>query len=298
MKLCPQCEFIYEDDQSCCDMDGTELVQQQSRSPWFEENVAPDYPTPFEPASVPASLTAEFPASQSRRWHAPSSAFTAVVAVLLAVLLVVVYYARTHQAQSDNPNQALRQDSIQSSNHTDETLPVGKEQAADTAAAPPESLPASPESSSDSSKEPNDSSTPLSSSSMASLNRGRMINPVVARESALDQGSVIIRLTDGSSIRADEAWEKREGVWYRQAGMVTFLKRSRVRGIQRLGSPAPRSKSVATTAVEKSHRPDNNAIAQNHPRVEKPEVGTPKKESKVTMFLKRTGQILKKPFKF
>jgi hypothetical protein len=26
MKLCPQCDFIYEDDQRCCDMDGMELV--------------------------------------------------------------------------------------------------------------------------------------------------------------------------------------------------------------------------------------------------------------------------------
>jgi hypothetical protein len=26
MKRCPQCEFIYEDDQSCCDMDGIDLV--------------------------------------------------------------------------------------------------------------------------------------------------------------------------------------------------------------------------------------------------------------------------------
>lgn len=26
MKRCPLCDFIYEDDQSVCDMDGTELV--------------------------------------------------------------------------------------------------------------------------------------------------------------------------------------------------------------------------------------------------------------------------------
>jgi hypothetical protein len=26
MKRCPQCEFIYEDDQSVCDMDGIRLV--------------------------------------------------------------------------------------------------------------------------------------------------------------------------------------------------------------------------------------------------------------------------------
>jgi hypothetical protein len=31
MKLCSQCEFIYEDDQESCDMDGAELVYQPRR---------------------------------------------------------------------------------------------------------------------------------------------------------------------------------------------------------------------------------------------------------------------------
>ena len=34
MKLCPQCEFIYEDDQNTCDMDGKELVFDPAQSPW------------------------------------------------------------------------------------------------------------------------------------------------------------------------------------------------------------------------------------------------------------------------
>ena len=29
MKRCPQCEFIYEDDQNCCDMDGVSLLHTQ-----------------------------------------------------------------------------------------------------------------------------------------------------------------------------------------------------------------------------------------------------------------------------
>ena len=32
MKRCPQCEFIYEDDQNCCDMDGIDLVFAPSTS--------------------------------------------------------------------------------------------------------------------------------------------------------------------------------------------------------------------------------------------------------------------------
>lgn len=33
MKRCPQCEFIYEDDQTCCDMDGINLVFDHATSP-------------------------------------------------------------------------------------------------------------------------------------------------------------------------------------------------------------------------------------------------------------------------
>jgi hypothetical protein len=97
---------------------------------------------------------------------------------------------------------------------------------------------------------------------------------------------VIIQLTNGASIKADEAWEKRDGVWYRQAGVVTFLKRSQVRSIQR---PAA-NRSQTQPRAEKP-------IAQNQPRVSKPAAAEKKKDSKVTSFLKSTGRILKKPFK-
>jgi hypothetical protein len=95
---------------------------------------------------------------------------------------------------------------------------------------------------------------------------------------------VIVRLNTGAAIRADEAWEKREGIWYRQGGVVTFLKRSEVRTIERLPSPAARSKPAVNNAVEKTRQTEPPADT--------------KKESKVTSFLKKTGRILKKPFKF
>jgi hypothetical protein len=97
-------------------------------------------------------------------------------------------------------------------------------------------------------------------------------------------GPVIVRLNNGAAIRADEAWEKSEGVWYRQGGVVTFLKRSEVRTIERLPSPTARSKSVASNTVEKSRQTESATDT--------------KKESRVTSFLKKTGRILKKPFKF
>jgi hypothetical protein len=92
-----------------------------------------------------------------------------------------------------------------------------------------------------------------------------------------------VRLTNGAAIRADEAWEKREGVWYRQGGVVTFLKRSQVRTIERLPASTARSKP-ANYSAEKSRQTESAT--------------EPKQESKVTSFLKKTGRILKKPFKF
>jgi hypothetical protein len=111
---------------------------------------------------------------------------------------------------------------------------------------------------------------------IARLNSGPVL---VASSPEHDRGAVVIRLTNGATIRADDAWQKREGIWYRQNGVVTFLKRNRVRTIEK---PAP-------------IRPATLKPAEKKPR---PEAADKKKESRVTSILKTTGRILKRPFKF
>lgn len=44
---------------------------------------------------------------------------------------------------------------------------------------------------------------------------------------------VCLRLVDGSSIYADEAWESEQGVWYRRGGMSHLLSRDRIKAIER-----------------------------------------------------------------
>lgn len=44
---------------------------------------------------------------------------------------------------------------------------------------------------------------------------------------------VRLKLADGSSISADEAWESEQGIWYRQGGMSHLLSPDRVKGIER-----------------------------------------------------------------
>ncbi len=278
MKLCPQCDFIYEDDQLFCDMDGKELVH----------NSAPIGTD--QSVGRPTRLTIDLPA-KSRSRRAPS---LVLAGVALTVLLFVVYFAQLRPLRSSaaghSANQSLqevtpRQDSVQPATPAaGSSTPI-----LDT------SLPDR----SPSSKEHHDgfSSSPSPTQSLASgslLAKGRLAaDPVAARAtSSNSRGTVIVRLNNGSSIKADEAWETKEGIWYRQAGVVTLLKRSRVRTIERAANPPAPSKSTTNNVQQK-----NRKAAQDRLRLARLEPAETKKQSRVASFLKKTGQILKRPFK-
>src|SRR5262245_13272617 len=59
MKRCPQCEFLYEDDQSLCDMDGVLLVLDSRSLPNINAltTTSPAEPQPKRKRSVPAFAT-------------------------------------------------------------------------------------------------------------------------------------------------------------------------------------------------------------------------------------------------
>jgi hypothetical protein len=61
-------------------------------------------------------------------------------------------------------------------------------------------------------------------------------------EAGNKRGPVVIRLTDGTTIKADEAWETAEGFWYRRSGMVTLLKRDQVKALENPAPPKASSK--------------------------------------------------------
>ncbi len=88
MKRCPQCEFIYEDEQSLCDMDGVLLV--------FDSRTLPNL-------SAIATVPVE-PKTQRRNRAVPAFA-----TVILALVLGMVYYVSTHgnkSVQTDLPASA------------------------------------------------------------------------------------------------------------------------------------------------------------------------------------------------
>ena len=76
MKRCPQCEFIYEDDQSLCDMDGVLLVLDSRTLPNLHA---------LAPVEVPAA-----PVVARAPWR--HRTFPAMAALLLATVLSLVYF--------------------------------------------------------------------------------------------------------------------------------------------------------------------------------------------------------------
>jgi hypothetical protein len=76
MKRCPQCEFIYEDDQSLCDMDGVLLV--------FDSRTLPNL-------HALATVSAPLPESRPRR----NRMVPAFATLLLMLSIASVYYVST-----------------------------------------------------------------------------------------------------------------------------------------------------------------------------------------------------------
>ena len=81
MKRCPKCEFIYEDDQSLCDMDGALLV--------FDARTLPNH---HALQTVPAIKT-----TPKRNRAVPAFA-----TVILALVLGLVYYVSVHRKATQN----------------------------------------------------------------------------------------------------------------------------------------------------------------------------------------------------
>ena len=108
MKRCPQCEFIYEDDQSLCDMDGVLLVL-DSRT----------LPNPHALQTV--TTTAKAPARRNR-------AVPAFATLILALVLGLVYYVSTHRTATQNTYTPEPPSAASTSNPPAEVNPTPEEQ--------------------------------------------------------------------------------------------------------------------------------------------------------------------------
>jgi len=263
MKLCPQCDFIYEDEQGFCDMDGRELVHNRTSR--------------IVDQSAPPKFTAN-PAAQSRRKRVPALLAGAAV---LAALLSVIYLGQRQQSLTSDAA-AIPIQSLQQANANEANPQTSPANSISNSVTEPSQPAESPDASSPSVGTVNALADAYITRA-PSVRAAEAFAPASADTSAADQSRlVLVRLTNGATIKADDAGQTRNGVWYRQGGMFTFLKRNQVRAIERRRS---------------SSSPARAQAGQNQLRLRRLEPATVKRESRVTSFLKKTGQILSKPFK-
>jgi hypothetical protein len=258
MKRCPQCEFIYEDDQRLCDMDGRDLV--------------------YDPGPVLAlqkAATEQTLLQKKAPWR--SYTLAAITGVIALSVFFVVDYAVTRHSPSVNLSQATAGATTAQRPESD-LVPVLSPAFVETPSPEGSSSPMlTPSSSAKSSTAPRVSSSPISAGGSVGKSRG----------------PAIIVLTNGASIKADQVWERRDGIWYRQGSVVSFLKRNRARTIQRLALP----QSAVPKLEDRKPKPEVT-IAKNQTAMKKPDSVDAKKESRIHSLLMKTGRVLKKPFKF
>lgn len=154
-----------------------------------------------------------------------------VAAMAIGVALFVAYQRLRNQTVAESPSQS-------SSNQ-----PFAQQ-----VVSPPPPLLPSPTASVTPSPSPSPSPTPTpkpTPSVQAETSRVELSkSPVSTSVEASKRGPVTIRLTDGTTIKADEVWETGEGIWYRRRGVVTLLKRDQIKAIEipkATPSPSPTS---------------------------------------------------------
>lgn len=199
MKRCPQCLFIYPDSDTRCDFDKTPLVVVD------------------EAELEAATSAAQPPAKPKRKPRKRRGKVTAIVAVMGLLLGVVSFLVFNSFSKADTPEIAPVALVV--------PQPVAAPQPASESAAPLETP----------SPSPSPSATPKPSAErVATSHSSTTVAPVSTSGPGLGKklgGKPVILLTTGAKIEADEVWRTRDGIWYRRAGMVTLLKRNKVKAI-------------------------------------------------------------------
>jgi len=287
MKLCPQCDFIYEDDQWLCDMDGTTLVYE----PTLQS---------ISPAAAPQqSLLPVLISSHPEGFDAPSRVVAAprsfvlliAAAVLLAALILVVYYASPRAVSTRAQTLAPQVETKSSEQGTSDGQSVSP---AENKASPQND---SPSSSAGSDQPVTDQSPTNPASPSSSLNRTN------------DQVATTAALASARSLRTAHATDRTHNgtdnrLTIPKLPPLTTL--PRVQPLRRLPPAKPEQKKAesASTPVKQStsqsQAANQKVIAASQRSVSsnyKPASSNESKPSRFGSFLKKTGRVLTKPFK-
>ena len=190
-----------------------------------------------EPANAAAVAEGVRPAGhqhagQSQTWKI--LAVSAIVIVATAAALFFLYQ------QTRSPDE-VSSDESSSASATQQSLPLMNARPAPFASVSP-----SPEPS------PSPSPTPSPSVQTDSARAVLSSSPVSTGDAEVLKRGVVIRLTNGTSVEADEVWQTGEGIWYRRSGLVTLLERDHVASIVRT---PPASSPTATPVPSPSTEP-------------------------------------------
>lgn len=203
MKRCPECLFIYPDSDTRCDFDATPLVTVNEAE---LEAATGNTPAKRKRATKQKKATKK----QQRK----VTAITAVVGLLLGVAAFLIYYRFAAHTQ--------RAPQAQTTTTTARPVVASIPNVAVVTTAPPAPT-----------------ATPISvtkpaTDRIATAHTSTTVTPISTSGPGIGKkpgGKPVILLTTGSKLEADEVWRTRDGVWYRRDGIVTLLKRGRVKSI-------------------------------------------------------------------
>jgi hypothetical protein len=155
----------------------------------------------------------------------------AVVGVALGVLVVVAVQLIKRDVENSGVNQ--------SNTNTNEL--VTQQPIPQVRAVPSPSLVASP--SPEASPSPSPTASPAQETPRVAASTGDVSTGGNERTKGR---RIVIQLTNGNAIEADDVWETSEGVWYRRHGVVSLLQRDRVKAIETEKASASTASSSPT----------------------------------------------------
>ena len=203
MKRCPQCQFIYLNSDEWCDFDQTPLVSID------DETVEAAISTNSTKSSAPTAGSSVLSRGLPQLMVVLASAFLLFVGLSFAT----VYLVKKARANGAAINQVRPV-----------PLPVIEK---------PTPSPVVSTTIVEPTPEPTPKTVPTpnrTTVSKAAVSIGPVSTSGVSTNGK-SGGKPVILLTSGGKIEADQVWRAKEGVWYRRDGIVTLLKRERVRAI-------------------------------------------------------------------
>ncbi|HET6647517.1 MAG TPA: hypothetical protein VFH01_09350 [Pyrinomonadaceae bacterium] len=218
MKRCPQCSFLYLDSDSLCDLDHTPLLPD-------------DFGSDLDLAKLENAGHLTRTASVIQRRLNLKTVSAATIVGLIIGLMLLGSYQRTRLTLQASQAPSTQKAQATNESHVSRVIQVAREVSIRAAVAQTESEPSLASASSDQAVPATKTvTTNQPDSKPLRVNSNPVSTGSVTKPGS---GSITIRLTDGSTIQADEVWKTKAGIWYRRKGIVTFLKPNRVRAINR-----------------------------------------------------------------